>query len=489
MAREPSSLDTTVGSEPTADVVGSRAFHVGAKLGGYTLVRELGHGGMGRVWEATHDQLGKRVAIKTLLSELAEDSDVVARFVREGRACVKLRHPNAVDVSDVGFEGGVPYLVMDYLEGETLTSYLASGKLSDAKTIANVVVPILCALQAAHDEGIVHRDVKPGNVFLTRARDGEIIPTLLDFGISKVSGDDGFAVRSGSLMATPIYMSPEQARDSAQVDSRTDLYSLGVLMYQALAGRKPFEAASLHELAHAICTAHYTDLGLIRSDLPEELIGIVRKAMAIDVRDRYQTAGAMARDLIQFAGTRTRVLHAMELGLGGATRAVENPSAAPVADIPTMPLEDLKGAPPIVTSTPAHVPAALSEMATPNQATAPLASPTRAAGSSSVRVVWIVAVVVLLVATWFGSRALMTPATPATPPTSTPAPPNAGGLVPRVAAPIPAPLEGPATTPPAAAKIPPESSESVPNSSRRGRSPRRPSGDSERRPSNIFDVE
>lgn len=469
MARQPDFMDTTLTPDGQPVAADSRTFRVGAKVGGYTLVRELGHGGMGQVWEATHDQLGKRVAIKILLAELAEDENVVARFVREGRACVKLRHPNAVDVSDVGFERGVPYLVMDYLEGETLTAHLASGKFNDAKTVANVVVPILCALQAAHDEGIVHRDVKPGNVFLTRARDGEIIPTLLDFGISKIAGDDGFAIRSGSLMATPIYMSPEQAIDSANVDSRTDIYSLGVLMYQALAGRKPFAATTLHELAHAICTAQYTDLALACPELPEDLVAIVRKAMAVDVRARYQTAGGMARDLIQFAGTRTRVLHAMELGLGGATRAIENPVAGPVADAPTMPLESLAPTP--------------TPRAAPRSLPPPPPAPTQA--SSSTRVAWIVAVLALLVATWFGSRALMKQAPPPVERTPTAV----------ATAPTPPPSAEPTTTPsqPSVASDPSETSSdtgaTVPSSGRRTKAQRRGEGLAPRRPANVFEVE
>lgn len=465
MVRENTLLDGTLTSG-SAEGANSRAFHAGAKIGGYTLIRELGHGGMGWVWEASHDQLGKKVAIKTLRSELAEDENIVARFIQEGRACVKLRHPNAVDVSDVGAENGVPYLVMDYLEGQTLTSYLASGKLNDAKSIANVAVPILCALQAAHDEGIVHRDVKPGNVFMTRARDGEIIPTLLDFGISKVVGDEGFAVRSNSLLATPVYMSPEQARDSSQVDSRTDIYSLGVLMYQALTGRKPFQGTNMHELANAICTAQYTDIALACPDLPEELIAIVRKAMALDVRDRYQTAGTMARELIHFAGTRVRVLHAMELGLGGATRAIENPAAEPVADAPTRPLEALKATPIAVMHNP------------------PLEPRTGAVNWRTAA--WALALVGLLIATWFGSRALMTEAAPSTTP-----PVNAARELPApdvATTPTPAPVAPTAVTAPPA-EIPRAIPPSVPSSQRRNKAPRRTTGGPAHPPANIFEVE
>ncbi|MBK8173691.1 MAG: protein kinase [Sandaracinaceae bacterium] len=289
---------------------------------------------MGTVWEAIHNDLGKRVAIKTLHPEVATNVEVVARFVREGRAAATLRHPNAADVSDVGVADGVPYLVMDFLEGESLAARLESTGQCDPKDVANFLVPILCALQAAHDEGIVHRDIKPENVFLARQRDGNVSPTLLDFGISKLVGDEAKLTRTAALLGTPYYMSPEQARESKLVDFRTDLYSVGVVMYEALAGRRPFESETLYGLIHAICEGDCPDIAELRPGLPLEFADIVRCAMKLHAADRYDSAKKMAADLFPYAGTRVRAAHATELGFGLATVAVdrsfilENPSRA-----------------------------------------------------------------------------------------------------------------------------------------------------------------
>ena len=161
------------------------AINLGSLLGSYEIVRKIGEGGMGIVWEARHGTLRKRVAIKTLKPEVAMNADFVARFVREGRAAARIRHPNAVDVADVGVENGIPYLVMDLLEGESLADRITQSGPVPVKEAADMMVPILLALATAHDEGIIHRDMKPENVFLAKSRDGTVTPTMLDFGVSK----------------------------------------------------------------------------------------------------------------------------------------------------------------------------------------------------------------------------------------------------------------------------------------------------------------
>ncbi|MBK8170844.1 MAG: serine/threonine protein kinase [Sandaracinaceae bacterium] len=289
------------------------AINLGSLLGSYEIVRKIGEGGMGIVWEARHGTLRKRVAIKTLKPEVAMNADFVARFVREGRAAARIRHPNAVDVADVGVENGIPYLVMDLLEGESLADRITQSGPVPVKEAADMMVPILLALATAHDEGIIHRDMKPENVFLAKSRDGTVTPTLLDFGVSKLSGEANLT-QSSTFMGTPYYMSPEQANDSKSVDVRTDVYSMGVMLYEALAGTKPFDGASLIVLVRLICDGEYLPLDAAAPHVPMEVVDIVQRAMNKDPALRYTTARALATALIPFASTRVRGTFGPTLG-------------------------------------------------------------------------------------------------------------------------------------------------------------------------------
>jgi serine/threonine-protein kinase len=205
----------------------------GETFGRYRIVRKLGAGGMGSVYEAEHQELGRRVALKMLHRDLTHTPEVVARFLREARATAKVRHPHVVDVQDVGSEGGAPFLVMEYLDGEDLASLLVrEGRLA-VERATDLLLPVLAGVDAAHQAGIVHRDLKPENIFLLRAPGGELHPKVLDFGIAKVLDPAGSLTltRTASLLGTPYYMSPEQARGARDVDGRTDQYALGVILY------------------------------------------------------------------------------------------------------------------------------------------------------------------------------------------------------------------------------------------------------------------
>ena len=204
----------------------------GARFGRYELIRPIAAGGMGEVFEAQHVELKKRVAFKALHSSLAEDPDARERFLHEGKAACRIHHPNVVQIFDVGIEHDVPYLVMEYLEGENLTALLdREGPLSP-KRIAHVMRPVIAAVATAHEEGVLHRDLKPDNIFLHEGKHGFLEPKLLDFGISKVvDGAEAVLTGGGTLIGTPMYMSPEQATRARPLDERSDQYSLGVILY------------------------------------------------------------------------------------------------------------------------------------------------------------------------------------------------------------------------------------------------------------------
>ena len=290
------------------------AVSLGMVLGSYEIVRKIGEGGMGVVWEGRHGALRKRVAIKTLKPEVAVNADFVARFVREGRAAARIRHPNAVDVVDVGVENGIPYLVMDLLEGESLAERITTKGPLTTKELSDIMVPILLALAAAHDEGIIHRDLKPENIFLAKGRDGTVVPTLLDFGVAKLTGEEAHLTQSSTFMGTPYYMSPEQANDSKGVDARTDVYSAAVVMYEALAGKKPFEGSSIIVLVRLICDGEYLPLDAAAPNTALEYVDIVQRAMGTEASMRYESARAFAAAILPFASTRIRGTFGPSLG-------------------------------------------------------------------------------------------------------------------------------------------------------------------------------
>jgi serine/threonine-protein kinase len=273
--------------------------------GKYRIEELIGEGGMGAVYGASHTLTGKRVALKWMLPELAADQGAVQRFVREAQAAGRIDHPNVVDIYDVGEHDGSTFLVMEYLHGETLTAAFKRGGL-EAQQIIQLLIPAMRGVAAAHKTGVVHRDLKPDNVFLCRDADGSYRePKVLDFGISKVSASEGQLnprlTRTGAVMGTPYYMSPEQIRGSAEVDQRTDVYAFGVILYEALTGRVPFEAEAYSALILEIATGTARRLRELRPDLPKALEDVVLKAMAREPEERYPDVEALARALEPFS--------------------------------------------------------------------------------------------------------------------------------------------------------------------------------------------
>src|SRR5689334_1263943 len=212
----------------------------GEILGGrYRLIRPLGQGGMGSVWKAEHLSLNAAVALKLIEGPAHPDASATERFLREARLAAALRSPHVVQILDHGIDGVTPYIAMELLEGESLAERLERvGCLSPAET-ARVIQHLARAMTRAHEAGIIHRDLKPENVFIVRNDDEELFK-VFDFGIAKVEAPTGNATRTGSLLGTPSYMSPEQAEGASNLDQRTDIWALGVIAYRCLLGKLPF---------------------------------------------------------------------------------------------------------------------------------------------------------------------------------------------------------------------------------------------------------
>jgi serine/threonine-protein kinase len=275
---------------------------VGAVLGGkFRVVRQLGEGGMGVVLEAEHTVSGKRVAVKWMRPELASRPEAVERFLREARASARVRHPNVVDVYDVVHEGNAAFLVMELLEGEPLTAVLERGGMPAHELIA-LLLEAMRGVAAAHREGVIHRDIKPDNIFLARETDRSLrIPKVLDFGISKLSGGEGLALtQTGATLGTPLYMSFEQLCGVRDIDARTDVYAFGVILYEALTGRPPYEAETFPELIVKIANTQPKPPKSLRSDIPRSLDRLIQSAMAKERDQRFPSLEAMIRALEPF---------------------------------------------------------------------------------------------------------------------------------------------------------------------------------------------
>jgi eukaryotic-like serine/threonine-protein kinase len=293
-------------------------FAEGSQFGVYVVGPCIGEGGMARVYRAEHAGLKRQVALKVMTQYFARDSEGRERFLREARIAAAIKHPNVVNIFDVGVCQGIPYLVMELLEGEDLEKVLLSRGSLDEGTIIDLVVPVVAGLVAVHDAGIVHRDLKPGNIFLARGRNDEIEPKLLDFGISKASGKDHMRLTAanGSLMGTPFYMAPE-AVQGAEMTPLSDQYALGVVLRECVTGKNPFEGGNFAEVVKLITQAQYPSLAELNPRTSKRFIAIVDRAMSADPRNRFEDMRAMGRQLLLLAGQRTRITWGLTFGQEG----------------------------------------------------------------------------------------------------------------------------------------------------------------------------
>jgi len=302
------------------------------RIGGYRIVRELGRGGMGVVYEAEQESLGRRVALKVIFPNLTSTPKAIERFRREAHAAGALKHTSIVAVHDLGCDGGLWYCAMELVEGRPLSDVIADlrrtrrppresrlarravGNLSDSSAdwtgtqtgtrayyvrIAEMFAQAAEGLQVAHDNGVIHRDVKPANLLLDA--DGKL--RIVDFGLARLTEDENAITRTGDIVGTPLYMSPEQLGVRGNgIDARTDVYSLGATLYEALTLAPPVRGRNLHEIASRVATRDPDAPSRRVRSIPRDLETIVMKAIEKDPKQRFASAADMARDLRLFAG-------------------------------------------------------------------------------------------------------------------------------------------------------------------------------------------
>src|SRR5512147_1336575 len=270
----------------------------GTRLGTYEILAPLGAGGMGEVYRAKDLRLEREIAIKVLPTEVAFSPDRLARFEREAKTVAGLNHPNIVTLHSVEDEDGVRFLTMELVEGQTLSTLVSPGGLPLPKLI-ELAIPLTDALVAAHEKGVIHRDLKPGNVMVTR--EGRV--KVLDFGLAKMMGADApvaqgasFTVTAdgpisgeGHVVGTVPYMAPEQLRGET-VDARSDLFSLGIILYELATGRRPFTGETSIDVSHAILRETPEPLSRVRADLPSDFATLIDHCLQKNPRERAQTA-------------------------------------------------------------------------------------------------------------------------------------------------------------------------------------------------------
>jgi serine/threonine-protein kinase len=295
---------TAAGPTPHAGIQAITAELVGSTLSGKFLVnKKVGQGGMGAVYEATHTQLGRRFAVKVLLEKYAQREAIVRRLKQEAQLASSIGHEHIIDITDIGTtDDGRTYVVMEYLEGESLAECLARETKLPEQRILRIISQAASALAAAHAKGIVHRDIKPENLFLLKRKEQDFVK-VVDFGISKslrASGEEEEQVRltqTGMVLGTPLYMSPEQARGDDALDARVDIYALGVIMYEAATGRVPFIGNNYLSVISQVLNEQPKSVRELRPELSEEFEAIVQRAMAKKKEERYASANDMLADL------------------------------------------------------------------------------------------------------------------------------------------------------------------------------------------------
>ncbi|MBA2543002.1 MAG: serine/threonine protein kinase [Deltaproteobacteria bacterium] len=313
-------------------------------FGPYLVERELGRGGMGVVYAATNEVFGGRAAIKVLLGEVSRDSTLVERFMNEARAASAIEHPSIVKVYDVGTTtDDAVYIVMELLQGESLASRLKTRGALPLATAIGLARQCANALEAAHKAGIVHRDLKPDNVFLVP--DGEVTGgervKLLDFGVAKLLGEGASSVArtvTGAILGTPHYMSPEQCEGAREVDARSDLYSLGCMLFQMVSGRLPFQSAGIGGLIGMHLHVAPPLLRSVRPDAPAELEALIGTLLEKDPTARIQTAADVVARLAQIPTTN----QAIAVGIPAAPVAVVDAEMATVVSVVAPPKREAR---------------------------------------------------------------------------------------------------------------------------------------------------
>jgi len=306
----------------------------------YRLLRVVGVGGHGAVYEAKHELTGRRFAVKLLLSDPRSIRGLAERLVREAKATSRVTHPNVVEVIDVGVDAESErlYLIEELLEGDDLRARMRARRRMSTQEVRAVIVPVLDGLGAAHAQGVVHRDLKPGNVMLARQPGGEEVPKLIDFGISKLDRQEGAGdesaplTRDGMLLGTPDYMAPEQARGAQSVDARADLWSVGVLLYEMFAAVRPFRGIGPAGVIVAVAMESPRPLAELRPDLPAAWTGLIHRCLEKSPDERFATALEL-RQAIDVAGDQDPTVPLAELAPAVVAEAPDTLASAPVGPI------------------------------------------------------------------------------------------------------------------------------------------------------------
>lgn len=298
-------------------------------LGKYRVERVLGQGGMGIVVAARHVELGQLYAIKFLLPDVLDHDDAIERFLREARAAAQLRSEHVARVHDVGrMENGAPYMVMEHLDGCDLKVRLARQGPLPIEDAVTYVLHVCDAISEAHARGIIHRDLKPANLFLVHRHNGSACVKVLDFGISKFTGPEEVDLTNTSMaLGSPLYMSPEQMLTSKTVDRRTDIWALGVILYELLTGSSPFHAGSKHEVFAKILQEKPRPLREVRPEVPEGIVDVVTRCLSKRRDDRFATVEELTQALQEFVSLAPRLPMSSVANLEGAntpTSAAKN---------------------------------------------------------------------------------------------------------------------------------------------------------------------
>ena len=266
----------------------------------YRIEKILGKGGMGVVYQGRHLWTEREVALKILFHQYAEDEGIARRFLQEARAAATIKHPNVVDVLDMGQHDDTVYLVLEMLEGRSFADHLDRHAPLDPEEALQILLPVMDALAAAHRDGIVHRDLKPDNIFLSISGKGKQVPKLLDFGIAKVRKKDGTpTTQTGAVIGTPQYMAPEQVRGDSNVTGSADVWSMGVVLFEALTGRLPFEDEQPTAVLAAILTRKPPSVSEMGVDIPAPIAMTIDRALVEDRAIRFKTMREFAKALVE----------------------------------------------------------------------------------------------------------------------------------------------------------------------------------------------
>lgn len=310
------------------------------RLGRYKLIEKIGAGGMGAVYKAEQVGLGRIVAVKLMGQELLEKPGALDRFLREIQLVAKLQHPNIVSAYDADQVAGRHFLVLEYVEGQDLEQILQQTDVLPIGVACEVILQAARGLQHAFERGIVHRDIKPGNLLITQGAEGNFVVKILDMGLARFTRDPGNAslTKSGQIMGTPDYMAPEQVEDTRKVDTRADVYSLGSSLFEMLTGRPPFEGGSSTRRLMARLAGEAPRLRAVAPEMPEALDAVIARMIARNPEERYATPGEAAAALAPFAQEGSRVV----IEAGAAPREASD-TRDMSADISSKALGDLAG--------------------------------------------------------------------------------------------------------------------------------------------------